>query len=141
MVFEDLFHVANVRTRTINPKFDDKPFSSPPNLDHVTPGNVQGFSPWNVKYGLETGILSVEEVQKDAHDIFEKINWVHITVNVGNFSAQLREAGLEVLTPVRARDIRGPALKIKISFDVTSRGEDKFFWPSVDLPALCHAYH
>ncbi|KAI4125578.1 MAG: hypothetical protein LQ347_005334 [Umbilicaria vellea] len=139
MVLEYLLLAERVRTQIIHPKFDDRMFHSLPDVDEATPGNVQGLNPWIVECRLETAVLSMKEVQEDAHAIFEKNNWVHITVNVGDFSAQLRKTGFEVLTSRRAQAIKSHSFEMKISFDVTTRGEDKFFWPSIELSTLFHA--
>lgn len=140
MVYGDVGLLANVRTETINPKFDIEPFITRRNLDHLTPGYVQGYSLYNVEYKLDTAILGVNrQVHVEASDVFRKNSWAHITVNVSDFSAQLREAGFEVLTPARAQYTKSPALEVKISFNVTARGDETFFWPLLELPALCHA--
>lgn len=139
-VYQTLVLVEKGRTQTINPAFDEKPFSSPLGFDRVTPGIVQGYSLWNVKYDLDTAILRVNrKVHREAFDIFAKNGWVSITVNVKGFSAQLQKAGFKVLTPADANYVKRPALKIQISYDVNSSEEDQFCCPTIELPELCRA--
>ena len=118
MVYENLLLVESVCTQTVNPAFDDEPYTSPPYSavgDHST---LQGVSIWDVEYKLETAILAVNrQVHDEASIVLNEENvWASITVKDATFPAQLKKAGFKILAAGRANIIKNPALKVRLSF-------------------------
>ena len=147
MVYRHLLLVTKVRKQTINPEFDNEPYPERPYFAMGRPPTLlEGVSIWNVEYDLETALLFVNRtVHSEASSTLNENNdWVSVTVNVPNFSAHLRGAGFKILTS-RSTDVtssptfKNAALRVEVSYRLSSHGRDHFLCSSVDLPGLCRA--
>ena len=145
-VYEELLLASKAHRRTLNPVFDNTPYTRRPYTRIGCNSTLQGVSLWTVRYELTPAILRVNrQIYAEAWQIlYERNNWIQVTVNISTFSAQLKAAGFGVVAAGRAGLIPQVIKHLGLKFAVTYPGmeaaeADDCLWPWTDFPALVRA--
>ena len=145
-VYEELLLASKAHRRTLNPVFDNTPYTRRPYTRIGCNSTLQGVSLWTVRYEFTPAILRVNrQIYAEAWQIlYERNNWIQVTVNISTFSTQLKAAGFGVVAAGPAGLIAQVIKRLGLKFAVTYPGmeaaeADDCLWPWTGLPALVRA--